>query len=102
VDSEAREENGSISGSQSYAIMPKLARSDELSPVIMIKTAVTVSEVDDELKTEFSEECSKFGSVVKVLVQPEDETPSADVRIFVQFSDGAGMRMKCYFEFEMH
>ncbi|ORX99324.1 hypothetical protein K493DRAFT_335793 [Basidiobolus meristosporus CBS 931.73] len=89
LDSVVHEEHVSISGSQRYAIMRKLARSDELSPVIMIKNAVTVSEVDDELKTEFSEECSKFGSVVKVLVQPEDEAPTSDVRIFVQFSDGA-------------
>ncbi|KAF7727712.1 Poly(U)-binding-splicing factor puf60 [Apophysomyces ossiformis] len=101
VDSVAKEENMSISSSQRYVIMQKLAASrEELSPVILVQNAVPVSEVDDSLQEEFSEECSKFGAVVRVKIQTTtDETGitglggeetgrkpgDGDVKIFVEF-----------------
>ncbi|RUS14711.1 hypothetical protein BC937DRAFT_93440, partial [Endogone sp. FLAS-F59071] len=106
VESVALEENMSISASQRYAIMQKLAASrEEISPILLVRNAVPISEVDDTLQEEFAEECTNYGKVTKVLIQAvsdgDEETESAglgtdsgrkegdgDVRIFVQFADG--------------
>ncbi|KAG0187468.1 Poly(U)-binding-splicing factor puf60 [Apophysomyces sp. BC1034] len=102
VDSVAKEENMSINSSQRYVIMQKLAASrEELSPVVLVQNAVAVSEVDEGLEEEFSEECSKFGSVVRVKIQKTTDDSKVtslggeetgrkagdgDVKIFVEFS----------------
>lgn len=83
-----------------------LARhSFQISPILLVRNAVPISEVDDTLQEEFAEECSNYGKVTKVLIQAvsdgDEETESAglgtdsgrkegdgDVRIFVQFADG--------------
>ncbi|KAF0516296.1 polyadenylate-binding protein 1 [Gigaspora margarita] len=92
VESVAQEENMSISASQRYAIMQKLARA-ESSPVVCIRNAVAPSEVDDTLEDEFQEECSNYGKVCKVVVHidPEEgfEGERGLVKIFVQFEEGA-------------
>ncbi|RIA81786.1 hypothetical protein C1645_744248 [Glomus cerebriforme] len=90
VESVAQEENMSISASQRYAIMQKLAR-QESSPVVVIKNAVASSEVDDTLEDEFKEECSNYGNVEKVVVHVDSEEifegEQGLVKIFVEFED---------------
>ncbi|RIB23488.1 hypothetical protein C2G38_2032701 [Gigaspora rosea] len=92
VESVAQEENMSISASQRYAIMQKLARA-ESSPVVCIRNAVAPSEVDDTLEDEFQEECSNYGNVCKVVVHVDLEEGFEGerglVKIFVQFEEGA-------------
>ncbi|CAG8714889.1 6089_t:CDS:2 [Racocetra fulgida] len=92
VESVAQEENMSISASQRYAIMQKLARA-ESSPVVCIRNAVSPSEVDDTLEDEFQEECSNYGKVSKVVVHIDSEESFEGerglVKIFVQFEEGA-------------
>ncbi|GBC00242.1 hypothetical protein RclHR1_00380010 [Rhizophagus clarus] len=90
VESVAQEENMSISASQRYAIMQKLAR-QESSPVVVIKNAVAPSEVDDTLEDEFKEECSNYGNVERVVVYVDSEeifeSEQGLVKIFVEFDD---------------
>ncbi|CAG8532598.1 11152_t:CDS:10 [Dentiscutata erythropus] len=92
VESVAQEENMSISASQRYAIMQKLARA-ESSPVVCIRNAVAPSEVDETLEDEFQEECSNYGEVCKVVVHIDSEEGFEGerglVKIFVQFEEGA-------------
>ncbi|CAG8564434.1 6936_t:CDS:2 [Paraglomus brasilianum] len=92
VESVAQEENMSISASQRYAIMQKLAR-QETSPVILIQNAVAPMDVDDSLEEEFEEECSNFGKVSKVAIHVDRESvfegEQGVVKIFVQFEDAS-------------
>ncbi|CAG8442546.1 10646_t:CDS:2 [Acaulospora colombiana] len=92
VESVAQEENMSISASQRYAIMQKLARA-ESSPVVVIRNAVAPSEVDDSLEEEFQEECGNFGKVNKVVVHIDlEEVFEGErglVKIFVHFEEGS-------------
>ncbi|TPX68735.1 hypothetical protein SpCBS45565_g02917 [Spizellomyces sp. 'palustris'] len=91
----ALEENMSISASQRYSIMQKLMRSDgsqEASPVIALRNMVVVKDLDDSLNDEISEECTKYGRVLKVLIwvdpvkQASDALkPDDNVDIYVQF-----------------
>ncbi|CAG8437787.1 15277_t:CDS:10 [Acaulospora morrowiae] len=92
VESVAQEENMSISASQRYAIMQKLARA-ESSPVVVIRNAVAPSEVDDTLEDEFQEECGNYGKVNKVVVHIDSEEifegERGLVKIFVHFEEGS-------------
>ncbi|KAI9101966.1 hypothetical protein DFS34DRAFT_612210 [Phlyctochytrium arcticum] len=110
-ENNALEENVSISASQRYSIMQKLMRGTDINPtsngadnqvatpVITLKNMVVYKEVDDTLNDEIFEECSKYGSVIKVLIWVDPVKQSADkmqpddaVDIYVQFegSEGAG------------
>nr|CAG8462364.1 13321_t:CDS:2 [Entrophospora candida] len=93
VESVAQEENMSITSSQRYAIMQKLARQDS-SPVLIIRNAVVPSEIDEALEDEIRDECNNYGKVVKVVVHlskddNEFESEEESVKIFVQYDDGA-------------
>lgn len=56
---------------------------------------VGADEIDEDLEPEISEECSKFGTVKKVLIykekQGEEEDAYIEVKIFVEFSQTAEM-----------
>ncbi|XP_065648745.1 poly(U)-binding-splicing factor PUF60 isoform X5 [Hydra vulgaris] len=85
-----REEKLEISGKDArYMMMQKLARSGS-SPVLVLKNMVTSDEVDEELQTEVTEECSRFGDVVRVVIyqerQGEEDNAEVIVKIFVEFS----------------
>ncbi|KAK8807374.1 hypothetical protein WA158_004133 [Blastocystis sp. Blastoise] len=56
--------------------------------VILIKNMVGEGQVDDALKRETSDECSKFGLVKKCVIYEikENVNPEEKVRIFVEFS----------------
>ncbi|KAJ3196647.1 Poly(U)-binding-splicing factor puf60 [Irineochytrium annulatum] len=90
------EDDMSISATQRYSIMQKLMRKNEPndSPVIRLKNMVTVSEIDPDLNGEISEECSKYGNVVKVVIWVDPNAGAkamgggeedGSVSIFVQF-----------------
>ncbi|KAF9425192.1 Poly(U)-binding-splicing factor puf60 [Podila epigama] len=91
-ESVASEENMSISGNQRYLVMQSLARSAGGntaaglptldSTVVRLQYNATPADIDDQLEEEFSEECSKYGPVVRVQM-----LPLADglLRIFIQF-----------------
>jgi len=88
------EEDMSISGSsQRLMIMQKLARGDKLSTVVLLKNMVTVADVDDSLKDEIQEECSKHGVVRDVVIhidRPRDGSfpdPKALAKVFVEYDD---------------
>ncbi|KAI8146995.1 hypothetical protein BJV82DRAFT_373506 [Fennellomyces sp. T-0311] len=97
VDSVAKEENIHVNSSQRYAVMQKLAASrQQLSNYLLVQNAVPIHDVDDSLKEEFADECSKFGRIRQVTIttgsddgvhgmndgwQPGD----GNVKIFVEF-----------------
>ena len=57
---------------------------------------VTSDEVDEELQTEVTEECSRFGEVTRVVIyqerQGEEENAEVIVKIFVEFSKHSGKK----------
>merc|ERR1712226_1651261 len=63
------------------------------SRVIILRNMVGVEDVDEDLQEEITDECSKFGSVVRVVIyqekQSEEDNAEVIVKIFVEFSAGA-------------
>ena len=61
---------------------------------------VTVEDVDDDLETEVTEECSKFGEVMRVIIyqekQGEEEDADIIVKVFVEFGQPEGLLYKYY------
>ncbi|XP_041350438.1 splicing factor 45-like [Gigantopelta aegis] len=56
------------------------------SKVILLRNMVGPGEVDDELEPETAEECSKYGTVIKVLIfEIPAQTDDEAVRIFIEF-----------------
>ncbi|OZJ04176.1 hypothetical protein BZG36_02173 [Bifiguratus adelaidae] len=105
MENVALEENVAIGANQRLSIMQKLAASREAhSPVLLVRNAVPISEVDQSLQEDFAEECGKQGKVTKVIIKAlaegNEEAESAglgsdsgryvgdgDVRIFVQYAE---------------
>ncbi len=60
-------------------------------------------DVDETLQDEISEECNKFGAVEHVVIynerQGEEEDAEVIVKIFVEFSAGAGASSFIFFRF---
>lgn len=56
---------------------------------------VAREDIDNELESEVTEECGKFGSVQKVIIyqekQSEDDEADVIVKIFVEFTNLLGM-----------
>ncbi|KAI9142836.1 hypothetical protein BKA69DRAFT_1123621 [Paraphysoderma sedebokerense] len=93
----ASEENISVSSSQRYEIMQKLAqrsmpppikKDDEpVSRILLLKNMVEPDEIDDEVKGEIEEECTKFGVVKNVVIHVADsDADGGRVKIFVEFA----------------
>src|SRR3990167_1258019 len=85
-DSLSKEEDLTISGSQRYLVMQKLARATTSNPskIISLKNMVTVSEVDDDLEEEVTSECSKYGKVDRVILYQIPDT--FEVIVYVLFA----------------
>ncbi|OQV11918.1 Poly(U)-binding-splicing factor half pint [Hypsibius exemplaris] len=88
------QENVVIKGSSArHLIMQKLIRQDK-SSVVVLRNMVTPEEVDDSLKSEIEEECSRYGTVKHVVIYQERENDNADaptrVKIFVEFEEATG------------
>ncbi|KAI8048361.1 hypothetical protein BDF22DRAFT_746836 [Syncephalis plumigaleata] len=95
------EENISIKGSQRYAVMQKLAQSEEAArvahdraqksdntttTVVCIANAVTAGEADNTLNEELEKECRRFDVVTRIHIEVDDDTAGA-AYIFVQVDD---------------
>ncbi|XP_074640317.1 poly(U)-binding-splicing factor PUF60-like [Tubulanus polymorphus] len=86
-----QQENMKISGSNArHMVMQKLMRQSE-HRVMVLRNMVGVEDLDDELETEVTEECGKFGHVDRVIIyqerQGEEEDADVIVKIFVEFGD---------------
>ncbi|OTF84095.1 hypothetical protein BLA29_005943 [Euroglyphus maynei] len=64
--------------------MHKLMRKNE-SRVIVLRNMVAAEDVDDQLESEVTDECGKYG-IVKKERQSEDEEAEIVVKIFVEFT----------------
>ncbi|XP_016993935.2 poly(U)-binding-splicing factor half pint isoform X1 [Drosophila takahashii] len=91
-----QQENMSIKGqSARQLVMQRLMRPVD-SRVIILRNMVGPEDVDETLQEEIQEECSKFGTVSRVIIFNEKQTENEDddeaeiiVKIFVEFSAGA-------------
>lgn len=88
-----QQESMSIKGANArQMLMQKLMRKIE-SRVIVLKNMVTVDDIDDELESEVTDECGKFGTVNRVIIyqekQSDDEDAEVIVKIFVEFQQGS-------------
>lgn len=85
----ASQENMQISGSQArQMVMQKLLRSTE-TRVMVLRNMVGSEDVDEDLESEVMDECSKYGSVNRVIIYQEKQSEAEDaevlVKIFVEF-----------------
>lgn len=89
-----QQESMSIKGQNArHLVMQRLMRRPLDSRVVILRNMVGPEDVDDLLKEEIQDECSKFGAVERVIIYNEKQTDneeddSADVivKIFVEFS----------------
>ncbi|BES98878.1 RNA recognition motif. (a.k.a. RRM, RBD, or RNP domain) [Nesidiocoris tenuis] len=86
-----QQENMSIKGqSARHLVMQKLMRKVE-SRVVILRNMVAPEDVDESLQEEIQEECTKYGTVDRVIIYNEkqsedDDNPDIIVKIFVEFS----------------
>lgn len=88
-----QQETMSIKGQNArHLVMQRLMRPSD-SKVVILRNMVGPDDVDELLKEEIQEECSKFGVVERVIIynekqtdNEEDETADVIVKIFVEFS----------------
>ena len=61
---------------------------------MVLKNMVGIEDVDEELENEVTGECSKFGSVTRVVIyqekQGEEDDAAVIVKVFVEFMTTAG------------
>ncbi|CAG0882732.1 unnamed protein product [Cyprideis torosa] len=84
------QEEMSIKGKDArQKVMQKLIRRAETN-VVVLRNMVGPEDVDETLQEEITEECSKYGTVSRVIIyqerQGEEETAEVIVKIFVEFS----------------
>ncbi len=62
---------------------------------MVLRNMVGPEDLDEELETEVTEECGKYGSVNRVIIyqerQGEEEDAEIIVKIFVEFEKQSGM-----------
>lgn len=85
-----QQENMKISGSNArHMVMQKLMRKSDCR-VMVLRNMVGPEDLDDELETEVTDECGKFGTVNRVIIyqekQSEEEDAEVIVKIYVEFS----------------
>ena len=69
--------------------MQKLMKRKPESKVIILRNMVGPEDVDEELQSEITDECGKYGEVERVVIyqeqQGEEEDAEVIVKIFVEF-----------------
>ncbi|XP_017488412.1 PREDICTED: poly(U)-binding-splicing factor half pint-like [Rhagoletis zephyria] len=85
-----QQENVVIKGSNArQVLMHKLMRKNE-SRVVILRNMVGAEDIDNDLESEVTEECGKYGNVRKVIIyqekQSEEEDAEIIVKIFVEFT----------------
>uniref|UniRef100_H2YRN1 RRM domain-containing protein n=1 Tax=Ciona savignyi TaxID=51511 RepID=H2YRN1_CIOSA len=88
------QEDVKLSGVEArHMIMQKLMRKEEATKVMVLRNMADVEDIDDDLESEVTEECGKFGSVSRVVIYQEKqhEAPNSPVvvKIFVEFTEAA-------------
>lgn len=62
--------------------------------VMVLRNMVGPEDLDDELENEVTDECGKYGVVIRVIIYQEKQSEEADaeiiVKIFVEFSNQSG------------
>ncbi|CAF3640982.1 unnamed protein product [Rotaria sordida] len=86
----SQQEELSVKGrEQRHLLMQKLNQRRLESRVCVLRNMVGPEDVDDDLQQEITEECSKYGEVIKVVIyteqQGEDDNAEQIVKIFVEF-----------------
>ncbi|KAL5022515.1 hypothetical protein ScPMuIL_001670 [Solemya velum] len=86
-----QQENMKISGSNArHMVMQKLMRKSECR-ILILRNMVGPEDLDDELKSEVTDECGKFGVVSRVIIytekQSEEEDAEVIVKIFVEMNN---------------
>ena len=65
------------------------------SRVMVLKNMVGPEDLDEDLESEVTEECSKYGEVEKAIIYQEKQSEAEDadvhVKIFVLFTSPAGL-----------
>lgn len=92
-----QQESMSIKGQNArHLVMQRLMRPRD-SKVVILRNMVGPEDVDETLQEEIQEECSKYGSVERVVIYKEKQTDNDDddfddviVKIFVEFSVSGG------------
>ena len=68
--------------------------------MVVLRNMISADEVDEELEDEVTSECSKFGTVERVIIYQErqgiNENAEVIVKIFVAFQKHAGMYISSY------
>ena len=85
------QEDMKLSGVEArHMVMHKLMRKEQ-SRVMILRNMVDVEDIDEDLESEVTEECGKFGSVNRVVIyqekQSEEEFAAVIVKIFVEFTE---------------
>ena len=85
------QEDMKLSGVEArHMVMQKLMRKED-SKVMILRNMVDATEIDEDLESEVTEECGRFGAVNRVIIYQERQGDEDDdpilVKIFVQFAD---------------
>jgi poly(U)-binding-splicing factor PUF60 len=86
-----QQENVVIKGTTArQMLMQKLMRKNE-SRIVVLRNMVGIEDIDDELESEVTDECGKFGRVSRVIIYQEKQSDEDDadvlVKIFVEFQE---------------
>jgi len=85
-------EDGGSTVSARHAMMKKLMTRTE-STVVVLRNMVGVEDLDEDLESEVTEECGKFGNVIRVIIYQERQSDADDadiiVKIFVEFTESS-------------
>uniref|UniRef100_A0A1I8H9U2 Poly(U)-binding-splicing factor PUF60 n=1 Tax=Macrostomum lignano TaxID=282301 RepID=A0A1I8H9U2_9PLAT len=85
-------ENDFIRGQEARRlVMRKLMMRAAPPRVLLLRNMVTPQDLDEDLESEVSAECAKFGSVQRVVILEQADS----VRVFVEFEDSAGAEAAC-------
>jgi len=80
-------------GAQRNMVMRKLMRMPS-SRVLVLRNMLTADELDAEVEQEVTEECSRYGKVLRVVIYQEKQSDAPDaesvVKIFVEFEHSDG------------
>jgi len=85
------QEDMKLSGVEArHMVMQRLMRKEE-TRVMILRNMVDAEDIDEDLESEVTEECGKFGAVNRVVIyqekQSEEEFAAVIVKIFVEFHD---------------
>ena len=86
------QEDMKLSGVEArHMVMQRLMRKEKETRVMILRNMVDAQDIDEDLESEVTEECGKFGAVNRVVIyqekQGEEDTAPVIVKIFVEFNE---------------